>query len=45
MERQLCIEFYAVSLLEDNQEASYSDTYTKEEQEEYIKKSQRREYV
>ena len=30
---------YAVSLLEDNQEASYSDTYTKEEQEEYIKKA------
>lgn len=30
---------YAVSLLEDNQEASYSDTYTKEEQKEYIKKA------
>ena len=30
---------YAVSLLEDDQSASYSDTYTLEEQEEYIKKA------
>ncbi len=32
---------YAVALVEDDQEASYSDTYTKKEQEDYIKKAKR----